>query len=70
MENLETGDSEITCLSGFAQNLKKRQDIFFEQNRGEEGLSHDILISKLHSFSYNKQIKNIFNLGMACPLKS
>ena len=72
MENLETEDSKITFLSGFAQNLKRQQEIFFEQNRGEEGLSHKALITKLHRLAIRKQKikKTIFNLRMACPLKS
>ncbi len=72
LENLETEDSKITFLSGFAQNLKRQQEIFFEQNRGEEGLSHKALITNLHRLAIRKQKlkKTIFNLRMACPLKS
>ena len=55
LENLETEDSKITFLSGFAQNLKRQQEIFFEQNRGEEGLSHKALITKLHRLAIRKQ---------------
>ena len=46
---------KITFLSGFAQNLKRQQEIFFEQNRGEEGLSHKALITKLHRLAIRKQ---------------
>ncbi len=69
-KKLETEDSKITYYF-FHVYSEMEEAIRFGANRGEEWLSHRAKKLNLHRLGFKiKKIKKLFNLKMACPLKS